>query len=106
MHTQDVYASEKTEIGSFTEIGYDVPTSNVFDYSETNTPKTQEIFKANPKSPLDGVDGDWTVTSTINSSTGKTTHTAALPSGKEANAVKLTPNFTNIGGGAASGSGS
>lgn len=99
MHTQDVYASEKSEIGSWTEIGYDTPTSAVFDYTEKT--KVSANFEATPKSPLDGVSGTWKVVSSINSSTGKTTHTATVPTGGD----KLTPNFENIGGGAAAGGG-
>ena len=100
MHTQDVYASEKGVIGSWSDIGYDTPTSAVFTYAEGTA-----NFEATPKTPLDGVSGAWTVTSSINSSTGKTTHSAALPAGQEDAATKLTPNFTNIGGGATSNDG-
>lgn len=95
MHTQDVYASEKGAIGTWTEIGYDKPTSAVFTYENGATGTAD--FKATPITPLDGVNGSWTVGSSINSSTGKITHTASIPAGGD----KLTPNFTNIGGGAA-----
>ena len=96
MHQQDVYASEKSAIGSFSEIGYDTPTSAVFNYTEGDAGEAN--FTATPKTPLDGVSGSWTVGSSINSSTGKTTHTAHIPDGGD----KLTPNFTNIGGGSGS----
>ncbi len=100
MHMQDVYASEKNEIGTWAAIGYDKPTSTVFEY--TNGTTGEADFNANPVTALDGIDGDWKVGSTINSSTGKTTHTASMPTGAD----KLTPNFTNIGGGAAAASSS
>lgn len=92
---QDVYASEKTEIGTWTQIGYDAPTSTVFTY--TNGTMGTNDFNAQTIKPLDNVSGAWTVASSISSSTGKTTHTAGMPTGAD----KLTPNFTAIGGGAA-----
>lgn len=91
MHQQDVYASEKSAVGTFTEIGYDAPTSTVFTYTCPDAGQ----FQAATQAPLDGVSGNWTVTSTISSSTGKTTHVSAMPAGAD----KLTPNFTNIGAG-------
>ncbi len=90
MHQQDAYASEKNDVGTFAQIGYDSPASTVFTYAGA-----KGEFKATTKAPLDGISGDWKVVSSISSSTGKTTHTATMP----ANADKLTPNFTNIGAG-------
>lgn len=91
VHQQDAYASEKNDVGTFTQIGYDSPASTVFTYNGD----TKGQFKATTKAPLDGISGDWKVVSSISSSTGKTTHSATMPT----NADKLTPNFTNIGAG-------
>lgn len=87
VHMQDAYASEKNAVGSFTQIGYDSPTSTVFTYAYDGG------FKATTKSALDGVSGDWKVTSTWVSAAGKVKHDPSMPSGAD----KLTPNFTRIG---------
>ena len=93
LHRQDVYIAEKLEIGDFEAIGFDIPPSTVFTYSETYTAMTKEIWTATPKAgKLSECSSDtWTVTSEIKSSRGK--HIAAT------NCTKLTPNFTAIGSG-------
>ncbi|WP_366978998.1 type II secretion system protein [uncultured Fibrobacter sp.] len=92
VHRQDVYIVEKLEIGDFDAIGFDIPPSAVFTYSETYTAKTKEIWTATPKVGLSECSSDtWTITSEMKSSRGK--HVAAT------NCTSLTPNFTAIGSG-------
>ena len=92
VHRQDVYIAEKSEIGDFDAIGYDIPPSTVFTYTETYTAKTKEVWTATPKAGLSECPSDtWTVTSEMGSSWGK--HVAAT------DCTKLTPNFTAIGSG-------
>ncbi len=92
VHRQDVYIAEKSEIGDFKAIGYDVPQSTVFNYTETYTAKTKEVWTATPKAGLpECSSGTWTVTSEVNSNSGK--HVA------ETDCTNLTPNFTAIGSG-------
>ena len=92
VHRQDVYIAEKFEVGDFKAIGYDVPQSTVFNYTETYTAQTKEVWTATSKTGLSECSSDtWTVTSEIKSSRGK--HVAAT------NCTSLTPNFTAIGSG-------
>ena len=89
---QDAYAAETSKSGDFDGIGYKIPASNVFGYTETYTTDTKEVFTATPSTPLDGISSAWTVTSEKDAK-GNTTHDAAMPTGAD----KLTPNFTAIG---------
>lgn len=93
LHRQDVYISEKFEVGNFDAIGYDIPPSNVFVYSETYTAKTKEVWTATPRGGIfsECPSGAWTVTSEMGSNWGK--HVAAT------DCAQLTPNFTSIGSG-------
>lgn len=92
LHRQDVYIAEKLEIGDFDAIGFDIPPSAVFTYSETYTTNTKEIWTATPKAGLSECSSStWTVTSEMKSSRGK--HVAAT------SCTSLTPNFTAIGSG-------
>ena len=92
VHRQDVYIAEKSEIGDFKAIGYDVPQSTVFNYTETCTANTKEVWTATPKAGLSECSsGTWTVTSEMDSHGGK--HVA------ETDCTNLTPNFTAIGSG-------
>ena len=92
VHRQDVYIAEKFEVGDFKAIGYDVPQSTVFNYTETYTAQTKEVWTATSKTGLSECSSDtWTVTSEIKSSRGK--HVAAT------DCTSLTPNFTAIGSG-------
>ena len=92
VHRQDVYIAEMLAVGDFKAIGYDVPSSTVFAYTETYTAKTKEVWKATPKAGLsECLSGTWTVTSEMDSHGGK--HVA------ETDCEMLTPNFTAIGSG-------
>lgn len=93
VHQQDVYIVEHSQIGNFSIIGYEVPTSAVFTYSETYTVNTKEIWTATPRAgKLSECSSEtWTVSSEMESNLGK--HASAT------NCTKLTPNFTAIGRG-------
>jgi prepilin-type N-terminal cleavage/methylation domain-containing protein len=92
VHRQDVFIAEMHAVGDFKAIGYDVPSSTVFSYTETYTAKTKEVWTATSKTGLSECSsGTWTVTSAINSSSNK--HVA------ETDCTNLTPNFTAIGSG-------
>lgn len=88
MHLQDTYAAEKSDVGTWTEIGYTAPTSTVFTYAGSDGE-----FKATTISALDGVSGDWKVNSSWIAADGIVKHEPTMPSGAD----KLTPNFTRIG---------
>lgn len=94
VHQQDVYIVEHAQIGNFNTIGYEVPSSAVFTYSETYTAKIKEVWTATPQAgKLSECSSEtWSVTSEMESSGGK--HASAT------NCTKLTPNFTAIGSGA------
>lgn len=93
VHRQDVYIAEKFEVGNFETIGYDIPPSTVFTYTETYTAKTKEVWTATPKAGLSECTSSiWTVTSEMDSHGGK--HVA------ETDCTSLTPNFKAIGSGA------
>ena len=88
VHLQDTYGSEKDAVGDWTQIGYKAPTSTVFTYvGGTGS------FKATTISALDGVSGDWEVTSSWVADPGVVAHQPTMPAGAD----KLTPNFTRIG---------
>lgn len=94
VHQQDVYIVEKSKIGDFNAIGYDVPSSTVFTYSETYSTGTKEIWTATPKiGTLPDCSTAWTVQSEVVSSTSKGKHSAS------GGCSDLTPNFTLIGSG-------
>ena len=82
---QDAYASEKNDVGTFDQIGYEPPTSTVFDYEYASG------FKATTKDALDGCSGNWVVVSSY--ADGKVKHEPNMPTCAE----KLTPNFKRIG---------
>ncbi len=86
VHMQDAWVVDQQKYGSFTEIGYEAPTSTVFTYSE------ETGFKA-VSTALDkcGANGQtWTVV-VSNASSGRATYTASD------NCPALTPNFKFIG---------
>ena len=86
MHLEDAWVVDQQKYGSFTDIGYEAPTSTVFTYSEQNG------FKA-VSTALDkctGANGQtWTVGVVVTN--GKATYTASD------NCPVLTPNFKNSG---------
>lgn len=88
MHLQDTYGSEKSAVGDWNAIGYKEPTSTVFTYTGGSG-----SFKASTISALDGISGDWTVTSSWIADPGVVKHEPNMPTGAE----KLTPNFKKIG---------
>ena len=89
MHQQDAYIAETGSVGTtFKLIGYDTPSSNVFDYSYVDS----KTWTATPKSgALPDCSKAWTVESEVKSAKGKHTATAGC--------TDLTPNFTQIGAG-------
>ena len=94
MHLQDSYYAEMTAVGTGTQIGYNAPASNTFEYTATEA----GVWKAKSKGALNDCpkDAEWTVTSTA-PSTGLQ-HVAATPTGdKSAECAALTPSFTSIG---------
>ena len=83
MHLQDAWVVDQQKYGTFTDIGYEAPTSTVFTYSEQNG------FKA-VSTVLDKCTSQtWTVGVAV--ANGKATYT---PSD---NCPVLTPNFKLIG---------
>lgn len=83
VHLQDAWVVDQQAYGTFTNIGYEAPTSTVFTYSEDNG------FKA-VSNTLDKCGSQtWTVGVTV--ANGKATYTASD------NCPTLTPNFKFIG---------
>ena len=89
VHMQDAYIAETSTLGtSFKLIGYDTPSSNVFDYDYVGG----DTWTATPKNgALPDCSASWTVKSELKSAKGKHTATAGC--------TDLTPNFTQIGAG-------
>ena len=82
---QDAYVVDQQKYGSFSEIGFEAPTSTVFIYSE------ETGFKA-VATVLDKCSGGQTWTVGVSGLPGpRATYTASN------NCPELTPNFKNIG---------
>ena len=97
MHQQDAYIAEKGEVGDATAIGYDTPTSSVFDYAVA-VASAKGTWTATPKANAisDCADSDdkWSVGAEVDGGKGK--YTPSLP--KTDKCKILTPNFSHIGG--------
>ena len=83
MHLQDAWVVDQQTYGTFTNIGYEAPTSTVFTYSEQNG------FKAVSTALDKCASQTWTVGVTV--ANARATYTASD------NCPILTPNFKNIG---------
>ena len=117
---QDAYVAEKgTYVGSWTMIGYNMPSSNNFAYSDkdlaggtteisTLSNKVGWVAKNNAKLNDCVANSEWTITlseaSAASSSQGSpVTYTAAVPTAGTSGAAAgsdcgaLTPNFTKVG---------
>lgn len=87
---QDAYVVDQQKVGSFSDIGYEKPTSTVIKYEEGSAAAT-EAWKASSTS-LDkcGATATWKIGVT-NASKGNASY---VP---DTNCDVLTPNFENIG---------
>ncbi len=89
VHMQDAYVVDQQKTGSFTEIGYEAPTSTVIKYEEGTTAGTDD-WKAS-SSTLDKCSGAYWYVGVSNASKGSAKYAATT------NCTVLTPNFTSIG---------
>ena len=92
---QDAYVVDQQTAGTYSQIGFEPPTSTVFNYGAN----TQTNFSASATA-LTRCDGaqSWSVTVSVNSSTKQASFSATTTCGN------LTPNFTLIGSSKAVGS--
>lgn len=88
----DAWVVDQKSKGSWSDIGYEAPSSKNISYVETNDWTATAQFDV-----PDGCTA-WNVTTTVNSTTGKATYKA------NGGCNTLTPNFSNIGAGSKSGS--
>ena len=90
VHMQDAYVVDQQKAGSFTEIGYEKPTSSVFTYTEGTKGTADWTASAGNKLDKCGGGDTWTVGVTCASCS------AATYSASD-NCPELTPNFKWIG---------
>ena len=86
VHMQDAYFVDQQEIGNWTAIGYEKPTSKTFDYSEGTAEWEAEAQFDLPSGCTNG----WSV------DVSKTTDNKVKYQASD-NCAPLTPNFKNIG---------
>ena len=86
MHMQDAWVVDQATKGSWTQIGFEAPTSKNFTYTDNSGD-----FKATGTGFTKCTSNDWTVTTTVNASTKTASYQASD------NCPALTPNFKNIG---------
>ena len=86
---QDAYVVDQQKAGTFAEIGFEAPTSNVFTYTDKN-----KSFSAGA-SALNKCETSqtWEVGVSVNDTTKQASYTPSTGCGN------LTPNFTMIGSG-------
>lgn len=84
---QDAFVVDQQRKGSFTEIGYEIPTSSVFSYTDA----ADTSFEASAGGKLDkcGNGDTWTIGVTVSGAQAEYTPSDNCP--------ELTPNFKNIG---------
>ena len=86
VHMQDAWVVDQMKAGTFSEIGYESPTSTVFTYTDNS-----KNFKATASVLDKCTTQEWNITVTVKSGEGKATYQA------DDQCPALTPNFKNIG---------
>lgn len=92
VHMQDAFVVDQQRKGSFTEIGYEKPTSSVFTYTDA----ADTSFSASAGGKLTKCTGGDTWTVGVSVSNGLASFSPSR------NCPELTPNFKNIGSSAGS----
>lgn len=87
---QDAYVVDQQKTGSFSEIGYEPPTSTVIKYEAGSTAGTDDWKASSTSLDKCGATANWAI-GVNNASTGSATYAATT------NCDVLTPNFKSIG---------
>jgi type II secretory pathway pseudopilin PulG len=91
VHMQDAYVVDQQKVGSFSDIGYEPPTSAIIKYEGGETAGTDD-WKATTSDLSKCSGAYWYVgVNATNAAKGNATYSATT------NCTLLTPNFTSIG---------